>query len=114
MVLPGTKKIRMRRNRGTCNGGDGCELVDSEYLDVERWELDSTSRDAAIAAQCQTRRDDAEIKVNKVAVYVPFQLDISCLTWVWPQLFQFHPNTLSRGPPKRSKVQWQTNYEASG
>lgn len=58
MFAPGETPIKCRRIRTPCRGAFACESIDPALLDVVRYELDPSSRDAVLAAQAETRRNE--------------------------------------------------------
>ncbi|KAJ7256387.1 hypothetical protein C8J57DRAFT_1517555 [Mycena rebaudengoi] len=59
VMSPGEPPVKCRRARRTCAGTVACENLDRALIEVERYELDPTSRNAIFAAQQNTRRTDA-------------------------------------------------------
>ncbi|KAJ7477671.1 hypothetical protein FB451DRAFT_1454523 [Mycena latifolia] len=58
--VPGEPKVLCPRSRGDCRGIHACTIVDRSLLNVPRYELDVTARDAISAAQQETRRTEGE------------------------------------------------------
>jgi hypothetical protein len=67
---PDAPAILCRRSRLNCKGCFVCERIDPLLLAVERFDLDSVSRDAALAAQKETCRNEGTTTENNAAVYV--------------------------------------------
>ncbi|KAJ6614279.1 hypothetical protein B0H10DRAFT_2436035 [Mycena sp. CBHHK59/15] len=57
---PGETAINCRRKRQDCRGCRHCNALDKSLVNVTRYELDATSRDAALEAQRETRRHEGE------------------------------------------------------
>ncbi|KAJ7712276.1 hypothetical protein B0H16DRAFT_1342718, partial [Mycena metata] len=67
---PGETPIECRRSRKYCNGAHACAQVAPELLNVERYELDTRSRDAVFAARRETRSNEGNTAEEMVAVCV--------------------------------------------
>lgn len=59
--------IEVRRSRLTCAGSYHCEEVDMDLMDIDRYELDTTSRDTLFAAQMATREREGTTAAKRVA-----------------------------------------------
>ncbi|KAJ7120746.1 hypothetical protein C8R43DRAFT_1034075 [Mycena crocata] len=67
--VPGEPAILCRRAHYKCRGAFGCELIDQSLLGGVRYELDPTTRDAVVAAQAETRRNDGTTPGQRVAMF---------------------------------------------
>ncbi|KAJ7219626.1 hypothetical protein C8J57DRAFT_1537166 [Mycena rebaudengoi] len=67
---PDAPAILCRRSRLNCKGCFVCERIDPLLLAVERFDLDSVSRDAALAAQKETCRNEGTTTENNAAVFM--------------------------------------------
>ncbi|KAJ7203392.1 hypothetical protein C8J57DRAFT_1101243 [Mycena rebaudengoi] len=59
VMSPGEPPVKCRRARRTCAGTVACENLDCALIEVERYELDPTSRNAIFAAQQNTKKCEA-------------------------------------------------------
>lgn len=57
-------------SRLKCGGCFACSQVDQKLLNVERYELDSTSRDRIFTAQRKTRQDEGNTPEKLIVMYV--------------------------------------------
>ncbi|KAJ7775300.1 hypothetical protein B0H16DRAFT_1449930 [Mycena metata] len=71
---PGTPATECRRSRLDCKGGYACECVEENLVNVVRRDLNPASRDAVLAAQRQTRREEGTTAERKVTEYALFLL----------------------------------------
>ncbi|KAJ6559005.1 hypothetical protein B0H10DRAFT_2120100 [Mycena sp. CBHHK59/15] len=70
--VPGEPRIQCRRTRGVCRGACACQYVDPTLLNVVRYELDPTSRQAVLSAQADTRRTDGTTPEQNAAMCLSF------------------------------------------
>ncbi|KAF7367934.1 hypothetical protein MSAN_00858400 [Mycena sanguinolenta] len=66
---PGEDPVTCRRATADCRGVFTCENVDSALLQVTRFELDPSSRNAVLAAQAEMRRKDGTTSEHNVALF---------------------------------------------
>ncbi|KAJ6582744.1 hypothetical protein B0H10DRAFT_2198444 [Mycena sp. CBHHK59/15] len=68
--VPGEAPILCRRSRNDCKGCHACSAVDPALLDITRYELDVTSRDAIFDAQRETRRNEGETPEQRATAFI--------------------------------------------
>ncbi|KAJ7692726.1 hypothetical protein B0H17DRAFT_1132959 [Mycena rosella] len=76
---PGGPFIQCRRARSECKGAYACERIDPALRTPVRFELDSTSRDAVLAALADTRRNEGTTPEQHVALFLKVVRDAKCL-----------------------------------
>ncbi|KAJ7269152.1 hypothetical protein C8J57DRAFT_1509357 [Mycena rebaudengoi] len=67
---PDAPAILCRRSCLICKGCFVCERIDPSLLAVDRFDLDSVSRDAVLAAQKETCRNEGTTTENNAAVFM--------------------------------------------
>ncbi|KAJ6624569.1 hypothetical protein B0H10DRAFT_2186634 [Mycena sp. CBHHK59/15] len=77
--VPGEPRIQCRRTRGVCRGACACQYVDPTLLNVVRYELDPTSRQAVLSAQADTRRTDGTTPEQNAAIFKKIVSDSKCM-----------------------------------
>ncbi|KAJ7138486.1 hypothetical protein C8R43DRAFT_1109764 [Mycena crocata] len=76
--VPGEPQIQCRRAQYRCRGAFGCELIDQSLLSGKRYELDPASRNAIIAAQADTRRNDGTTPEQRAAMFKQVVTNARC------------------------------------
>ncbi|KAJ7752975.1 hypothetical protein B0H16DRAFT_1836147 [Mycena metata] len=75
---PGQPPILCRRSRLGCKGGFGCERVEKNLINVVRRDLNPASRDAILAAQRQTRREEGTTAEQRVTEFLQLTQSQKC------------------------------------
>ncbi|KAJ7464247.1 hypothetical protein B0H11DRAFT_1870607 [Mycena galericulata] len=76
--VPGEEAIECRRASGRCKGAFACEYIDPSLLNVVRYELDPTSRNAVLSAQADTRRSDGTTPEQNAAIFKEVVSNAKC------------------------------------
>ncbi|KAJ6580328.1 hypothetical protein B0H10DRAFT_2443268 [Mycena sp. CBHHK59/15] len=101
--VPGEPPIECRRARSKCRGAFACENVDPTLLSVDRYELDTASRDAVLAAQGETRRSEGTTPEQNAVLFMDVVRAKKC------DAIDSDGNKCQGGPMMKSKPQGKSH-----